>query len=287
MKKSILDPEIELLEAKEKELKDKEKKIAEQEEAYFEILYDKMMLMIATNTLKSRSQFSFRTKIKDSQLANYKQRLKSTKPDMYKITQDRFQRYQGSKKLELAEQKSMSIVDNLDTDWLIKQFKKQIEEKVNTMVWEKVQWLLESMENDIVTAKALLIQSTMAGIIWYYNSITERVKSGERITTQEVRTLYDMFKVELWESTQIKETRSKSVGVKIVVWLEESEMKQILNDNKRQDLSISMKDVADAFKHKLQWNLPVTNINNGKVWWISEQVWVITETESVSDSSDT
>ena len=116
MKKSILDPEIELLEAKEKEIKDKEKKIAEQEEAYFEILYDKMMLMIATNTLKSRSQFSFRTKIKDSQLANYKQRLKSTKPDMYKITQDRFQRYQGSKKLELAEQKSMSIVDNLDTD---------------------------------------------------------------------------------------------------------------------------------------------------------------------------
>lgn len=253
--------------AKAEEREDYRKKKEEEEKklknSYFWLLYDQLMLMMATWSLRSRNQFQKARTIKNAEMAWFKLRLEENKPEVLEVLADKFKRYQAKKSTDLAETQSHSIIERIDTEWLLKDFKKKLEEQIDLAVWDKVKYILSLMENDIVTTKTLLIQASMAGIIWYYNTITERVKNGEKINTIEFKQLYDILKIELGEATTIKETRQTSASVKIVIGVSDEEKKKILEQDNRQDISINLDDVTEIFKKKVQANLPIIDTQNG------------------------
>lgn len=170
----------------------------------------------------------------------------------------------------------------LDANMLMDIYKQQVQEQIKGNVATKVKAMLDSMEDDLVTARAVTLQACMLAITWYFASIQKRVKDGKEIYTKEFKSAYEIYKTEMWEPTKIKETRTKNMQVTLQVPISKEDVKQILGANIRQDLSI---EVADVYKDKLDGKF---NLNQHKVddesWWDNVQGgWdrVITEAEEV------
>lgn len=261
----------------------KEEQQKKDTEDYFNILYDWLSLMLATRTFHSWSGFWRTNKITDFVLGKFKVWVKENKPAMFQTIDKLLHLSKEDKKWELAIRKAESIIDSIDVNWMIKELKNAIEEKVRDSAWVKIQAILDSMETDIMTTKTMLIQSAIVGISAYFTSIKQRAVAWEKISSAELKQLYDILKVELWESTQIKETRVKTSNVTIQIPIDPAEIQKIIEKDNRMDIAINYDDIPEINKKKL-WNiLPTFNTQNGSKWH-SEQVWATTQTENVSDS---
>jgi hypothetical protein len=139
--------------------------------------------------------------------------------------------------------------EDISAEMLQTMYKQEVAEQIKGNVATKVKAMLDSMENDLVTSRAVTLQACMLAITGYFASIQKRVKEGKEIYTKEFKAAYEIYKTEMGEPVKIKETRHKTMQVTLQVPISKEDVNKILGNQVRQDLSI---EVAEEFKEKLE-----------------------------------
>ena len=149
----------------------------------------------------------------------------------------------------------------IDAPMLMAMYKQEVVNQMKGNVAQKVKTMLDSMEDDLVTARAVTLQACMLAITGYFASIQKRVKEGKEIYTKEFKAAYEIYKTEMGEPVKIKETRHKTLQVTLNVPVSSDDVKHILGNQVRQDLSI---EVADEFKSKLEDKFTIIEDTNAQ-----------------------
>lgn len=140
------------------------------------------------------------------------------------------------------------MAKELDPQMMMEMYKAEVATQIQGNVGTKVKAMLDSMESDLLTARAVTLQACMLAITGYFASIQKKIKDGKEIYAKEFKTAYEIYKTEMGEPIKIKETRMKNMQVTLQVPISGEEIKDILGNKMRQDLSI---EVAEEFQSKL------------------------------------
>ena len=209
---------------------------------------------------KSFKEFSINKNIARPEMTNFLKRYKNEYPLEYLWTKDWIEyRNTLSDKLTKPE-----LDKRLDYSKLMKEFKENLNEKIETKISEKLDVLINKMEDDIITGKTMLIQSAVLGIAWYFAQMKDRVENGKAVSINEVKTLYEIMKIELNEPIWITENRTKSVSIKIDMPISQDDIHKILKNNIRQDLNINVEDMPAQIREKVDKILPIVEKPYGK-----------------------
>ena len=152
----------------------------------------------------------------------------------------------------------------LDPKMMMEMYKAELAKQMEWNIGTKVKTMLDAMESDLLTARAVTLQACMLAITGYFASIQKKVQDGKEIYAKEFKIAYEIYKTEMWEPIKIKETRMKNMQVTLQVPISWDDIQKILSDTVRQDMSV---EVADEFKHQLENKFNPIQIIDGDGHW--------------------
>ena len=216
-----------------------------------EAIYDVMNLLVGSNNLSTRVQLSAEAgRAKERVYDRYWPWLKKVHPGSYENVEKvmEYGKQMGLIQKRIPRMENI-LNEDISAEMLMTMYKQEVQEQIKGNVATKVKAMLDSMENDLVTSRAVTLQACMLAITGYFASIQKRVKEGKEIYTKEFKSAYEIYKTEMGEPIKIKETRTKNMQVTLQVPISSEDVSKILGSQMRQDLSI---EVAEEFKSKLE-----------------------------------
>lgn len=169
--------------------------------------------------------------------------------------------------IPLTINKEVGMVSFKDTLWEILNIEfnspevRQLFEEHNKQdvdIYQSYDMMLKAMSKDMMATKQILLQSCMLTIVWYYNSLKERVEKWEKITYIELKNAYDILKIENNEPTRITETRNKNSSISINIPLDPTKVESYMRKAVNQDLKIEVapnhKKTLKQFTKKNDWD---------------------------------